>query len=209
MTRPELIKSDLHPYHVMSRCRDGDKFNLPLDIVWKEFKELLLIAHKEMDLKTHAFVLMGNHFHLLCQTPRKNIDEIMKKILSLSSRTLGETHQWSRYKWSLVSAPAYYYQVYRYVYQNPIRAGLVERVEDWSYSTLQEVPFPLHTHVPFSFGGEEGERLWLNERYTPEDQRLIRLGLRKFQFDVNQRSVKDFGRLTRPGELRDPGGSRK
>ena len=188
---------------------EGKPFARPLSEVWELFKELLFRAHREQDLKTHAFVLMGNHFHLLCQTPQKNIDAIMRSLLFSSSKRLGENHQWTRYKWSLVPSPAYYYQVYRYVYQNPLRAGFVRKVEDWPFSSLQEVPFPLHTHVPFSFGGEEGERLWLNERYTAEDQRLIRLGLRKFQFDVNQRSLKEFGRLTRPGELRDPAGSQK
>lgn len=198
MTRPELIKSSLHPYHVMSRCKDQAPFTLPMQEVWLIMSDLLRRCHQEKTLRIHAFVLMGNHFHLLCQTPLQNIDEVMKFFLQSSSMRLGESHCWSRYKWSLISSPAYYYQVYRYIYQNPIRAGIVQEVENWPYSSLQQVPFPLCTHIPMSFGGEEGERLWLNQRYTPEDQRLIRLGLRKFQFDVNQRSLRDFRKLTGP-----------
>lgn len=192
----------------MSRCHDQNFFSLPLEEIWKMMEGLLFQCHKEMNLCVHAFVLMGNHFHLLCQTPEKNIDEVMHFFLRTSSNRIGEHHSWTRYKWSLIAAPSYYYQVYRYIYQNPVRAGLVQKVEHWPYSTLRAVAYPLHAHVPFSFGGEEGEKYWLNERYTPEDQKLIRLGLRKFQFDVGQRNLKNFERLTKPGEIRDPHGSR-
>jgi putative transposase len=198
MTRPELFKSDQHPYHVMSRCMDQKMFPLSLNEVWTIMIELLERCHREKGLRIHAFVLMGNHFHLLCHTPTKNIDEIMQFLLKSSSQKIGESHIWTRYKWSLISSPAHYYQVYRYIYQNPIRAGLVERVELWPYSSLKIVPFPLCTHVPMSFCGEEGERIWLNQRYSSEDQQLIRLGLRKFQFDVSQRNLNDFRKLTLP-----------
>lgn len=207
MTRPELIKSHQYPYHVMSKCQDLKIFPLSLNEVWEIMTKLLDRCHREKGLRVHAFVLMGNHFHLLCQTPRMNIDEVMRFFLKSSSTRLGEEHSWTRYKWSLISAPAHYYQVYRYIYQNPVRAGLVSHVEDWAYSSLQSVPFPLCTFVPMSFCGEEGERHWLNQHYSPEDQRLIRLGLRKFQFDISQKSLKEFRRLCILNKKKDPEGS--
>jgi putative transposase len=87
----------------------------------------------------------------------------------------------------------YYYQVYRYIFQNPVRAKIVSRVEDYPFSTLKEnVPFPIHSFIPMSFGGLAGEICWLNTEFDEEDRKLIRLGLRKNQFDINKRKLKAF-----------------
>lgn len=205
MSRPNLLKTDQHPYHVTSRCLEKKFFPLPMNQVWQIMLEQLYISHQRHHLKIHAFVLMGNHFHLLCQTPGQNLDEVMQSLLRSTSLSISRAAGlqgpiWSRYKWSLINAPSHYYQVYRYVLQNPLRAQLTEQVESYPYSSLHQVPFPLCTHVPMTFGGQKGENLWLNDRYSADDQKLIRLGLRKFQFDVNQRLIRAFQRLSLPAE---------
>jgi putative transposase len=118
--------------------------------------------------------------------------------INIRAKTIN--HVWGgRYRWSLIDSQRHYYQVYRYIYQNPIRAGLVRRVEDYQFSTLnKELPFPLHSNIAMSFGGEEGELIWLNEKYESEDIDLIKSGLRKSQFDLNKRKLKAFEKLTLP-----------
>ena len=37
-------------------------------------------AHKRFDACIHAYCLMGNHYHLLIETPRANLDRIMRHI---------------------------------------------------------------------------------------------------------------------------------
>lgn len=205
MPRPNLIRSDIYPYHITSRCNNKDFFPLPMDEVWNIMLNRLQYTHQEFKLAIHAFVLMGNHFHLLCHTPKGNLDQAMHSFLRgtsvhITRRAGQENHLWGgRYKWSLIDSQTHYYQVYRYIFQNPIRAGIVNKVENYPYSTLSgEVPFPLHSFVPMSFGGKEGEIIWLNEQYKNEEQHLIKLGLRKSQFDVNRRKVKIFNKLTFP-----------
>lgn len=207
MPRPLLIRSDIHPYHVSSRCNNKEFFQIPLDEVWTIMLKLLKRAHEEQQLAIHAFVLMGNHFHLLCHTPKGNIDECMHIFLrsvsvEINRRTQSQNHLWGgRYRWSLIDSQRHYYQVYRYIYQNPIRAGLVVKVQDYPYSTLRkELPFPLHTSIPLTFAGEEGELLWLNEKYENEDLDLIKAGLRKSQFDLDKRKLKAFNKLSLPFE---------
>lgn len=205
MPRPHLIRSEIHPYHITSRCNNKEFFPVPLHEVWMIMTKLLSRAHKEQNLAIHAFVLMGNHFHLLCHTPKGNIDECMHTFLRLSSveinrRCRNQNHLWGgRYRWSLIDSQRHYYQVYRYIYQNPIRAGLVTKVQDYPFSTLnKEIPFPLHTSVPMSFGGSEGELIWLNEKYDEEDLNLIKLGLKKSQFHVDKRKLKGLNKLSLP-----------
>lgn len=204
MPRPLLIRSETHPYHVSSRCNNKDFFPIPLAEVWPILIKELTDATKKFDLAIHAFVLMGNHFHLLCHTPKGNLDEAMRSILRnaslvINSQSGRRNHMWGgHYKWSLIESQTHYYQVYRYIFQNPLRIGLCKRVEDYPYSSLKVVPFPLHSFIPMTFGGNEGELQWLNERYDKEDEETIKLGLRKSNFDVSQRKLKAFNKLSVP-----------
>jgi putative transposase len=204
MPRAVLIRSETHPYHVTSRSNNKEFFPIPLDQVWKIMMEQLLYMHKNFGLAVHSFVLMGNHFHLLCHTPNGNLDQIMQVFLRATSikinlQAKSINHLWGgRYKWSLIESKAHYYQVYRYIFQNPVRAGICKRVEEYPYSTLKEAIFPIHSSISMSFGGSEGELIWLNEHFDKEDEELIKLGLRKYQFDVSQRNLKAFNRLSLP-----------
>jgi putative transposase len=203
MPRPLILRSDHHPYHITNRCMNKEFFPLPLPQMWEIMLSRLQLTHQKHQLAIHAFVMMGNHFHLLCHTPRSNIDECMHDFMRLTSRDVRirtEAPLWQgRYRWSLIKSPPHYYQVYRYIYQNPVRAQLVTRVELYPYSTLvAELPFLLHSSVPLGFAGSEGERLWLNEFFTKEDQDLIRFGLRKSQFDLNMKKRRLFNKLSWP-----------
>ena len=205
MTRQLLEKTDSHPYHIAARCLNKDFFPIPLQQVWFIMMRQLKRCHLEHGLGIHAFVLMSNHFHLLCHTPQSNIDQCMHQFMrgtaiDINNRANTKSSLWDgHYRWSLIKSQTHYYQVYRYIYQNPIRAHLVERVEDYQFSTLKrDLPFPLHSNVPVSFCGEEGELIWLNEKYQEEDLSLIKLGLRKSQFDLEKRKLKAFSKLSVP-----------
>lgn len=206
MPRPLLIRSKIHPYHVTSRTHDRGFFPIPLEEVWKIMLKELYLQHQLNGLAIHAFVLMGNHFHLLCHTPKGNLDLIMQNFMRTTSIEIKKKkenalHLWEgRYRWSIIESQTHYFQVYRYIFQNPIRANICRRVEDYPYSSLKEVPFPLQTFVPLSFAGEEGELVWLNERYDSEDEVLIKLGLRRSQFEITQRKLKAFNRLSVPSK---------
>lgn len=193
MPRPLLIRSDHHPYHVTSRCNNKEYFPIPMKDVWKIMVEELNHVHREHKLAIHAFVLMSNHFHLLCHTPKANLDQVMHAFLRRTSvritRRAGQiNHLWgARYKWSLIESQRYYMEVYRYIFQNPVRAKITGKVEDYAFSSLNsEMTFPLHSFVPMAFGGKEGECVWLNQKYDTEQQELIQLGLKKCLFEVSK-----------------------
>ncbi|MFP5387648.1 MAG: transposase, partial [Bacteriovoracia bacterium] len=85
MPRPLLIRSETHPYHVTSRSNNKEFFPIPLKEVWEIMIHQLNIEAQENSLAVHAFVLMGNHFHLLCHTPKGNLDQIMQHLLRLTT----------------------------------------------------------------------------------------------------------------------------
>lgn len=204
MTRPLILKSAIHPYHVTARTLGSEFFPMSLDIIWLIMLDELYVAYKTHQLCVHAFVLMGNHFHLLCHTPKENLDQIMHQLMRNTSQRIRRQSQTSsplwggRYRWSLIESQNHYHQVYKYIFRNPIRAKMVTKVEHYPFSTLNETPLPIHSYIPLSFAGEEGERLWLNEPFDKEAEGLIKLGLRKQYFDVNKRKLKIFNRLKVP-----------
>lgn len=85
--------------------------------------------------RVHAWVLMGNHFHLLLETPHPNLVKGMKWMLGVFSqgwnrarKRRGHVFQ-GRYKSIPVSGSdadgAYFKTVADYIHLNPARAGLI------------------------------------------------------------------------------------
>lgn len=93
--------------------------------------------------RVFALCLMGNHFHMVLDTPRGNISETMQYIngvfAQVSNRRYGQTgHVFeSRFRSLLIERERYLKRVARYVVRNPVRAGLAPKVADWKWSTYR------------------------------------------------------------------------
>ena len=77
MARPYRIDIRDGWYHVMSRGIErrlvfGDERD------YGHFLELLEEMVERYGVKLHAYVLMGNHYHLLIQTPHANLSRAMQ-----------------------------------------------------------------------------------------------------------------------------------
>jgi putative transposase len=187
MPRTRLIRSETHPYHITAQCNNSEIFPLPLQDVWEVMVKEMIIVKVQCDVNIHAFILMENHFHLLCTTPKGNVDEVMQKFMKNTSQQINKkskrsSHLWAgRYKWCLLKNLPHYDQVYRFILQNPVRAGMCPRVENY--------PF----FVPAIKSDEELS--WLNQILENDDVDIIRTGLKKSEFDVSQRNRRKFESL--------------
>jgi len=95
----------------------------------------------------HAFVLMGNHYHLLLETPEANLVAGMKWLQGTYTQRFNSRHkQWGhllqgRYKALLVdgSSGDYFPTVASYIHLNPARARLFdlgsEKLADYRWSS--------------------------------------------------------------------------
>ncbi len=98
--------------------------------------------------KVHAWVLMGNHYHLLLETPEPNLVTGMQWLQNTYTRRFNLRHRlWGRlfgdrYKAVLVEGGGYYYEtLLDYVHLNPVRAGLInagrgQGVLDYPWSSV-------------------------------------------------------------------------
>jgi len=120
-------------YHVTARG-DGGKEIFETDDDSKAFLFRLGQVCASHGWRVHAWVLMGNHFHLLLETPEPNLVTGMKYLLGTFSqgwngRRSRRGHVWQgRYKSVPVSAAVegpYYFRIAAdYIHLNPARAGL-------------------------------------------------------------------------------------
>ena len=79
MPRPQRIEYENAFYHLMNRGRErhtifhGDEYYLC-------FLETLAQAQLRFKCIVHAYCLMGNHYHLLIETPNANLGRVMRHI---------------------------------------------------------------------------------------------------------------------------------
>lgn len=188
MPRKNLIRSNNLPYHVTARSNNKEWFTLPMPEMWKVVQDSLREAIEVHRVEVIAFVLMGNHYHMLLLTPEGNLDSFMyelNKRLALKIKTsTGQINRIfdGRYKWCLIQSQHYLINCYKYVYQNPVRAGLVQYCEDYPFSTLRcligNVRFSIPIHDKYGFKDEYGLR-WLNQKIDCEEEEALRNGLSK------------------------------
>ena len=88
-------------------------------------------------------VLMTNHFHLVIKTPELTLSRGMKwleqkfaEYVNRRYERVGHLFQ-GRFKHQLVESGTYLLELLRYVALNPVRAGMVERPEDYRWSAYR------------------------------------------------------------------------
>lgn len=142
MSRPLRIEFAGALYHVTLRG-NGRKPIFRNDQDRLSFLEVLHKVNQRYHWFCHAYCLMSNHYHLIIETPDGNLSRGMRQLNGVYTmyfnrrhRTVGHVFQ-GRYKAILVEKESYLLEVCRYVVLNPVRAGLVERPEGWSWSSYR------------------------------------------------------------------------
>lgn len=195
MPRKPFINSSVYPYHVTSRCINRDWFGESLDNVWETLCDELYLTRYYFNLKIYAFVLMQNHFHLLLGTPDRNLSPAMAYFLKQSSyritRPLNRINTtWAqRFKRCELNSEHYLKNTYKYIYQNPVRAGIVSRVEDYTYSTLPSLIGKTILTLPLEpdhilFDNVESTLNWLNEPISTNNIAFMNKALRRTHFSL-------------------------
>jgi REP-associated tyrosine transposase len=144
MSRPRRIEYAGALYHVTSR---GDRKEAIYedDFDRKRFLEILGDVVSRFNWVCHAYCLMGNHYHLLIETPDGNLSKGMRQLNGVYTQVSNRRHErvghlfQGRYKAILVDANAYFLELNRYVVLNPVRASLVDHPGDWLWSSYRAV----------------------------------------------------------------------
>src|SRR5690606_22174225 len=133
MPRKPLLYIHEYPYHVTARSNNKEWFYIAKSLLWEIFISELNSHKEKFGIRIHAFVLMDNHYHLLLSTRGEfYLGEVMQSLQRSIARKINSEAQrinhvfGGAYKGCLINNPIYYAHVVKYIYRNPIKAGLVQ-----------------------------------------------------------------------------------
>src|SRR6185503_14806951 len=148
MPRQLRIEYEGAIYHLMNR---GDRrepiFKTDFDRL--NFLQTIEETCLRTDWQVHAWCLMGNHFHLVVETPQANLVAGMKWLLGTYTSRFNRRHKLfghlfgGRYKSLIVdgSGNGYLRTVCDYVHLNPVRAKLLrpdQKLAHFRWSSYRE-----------------------------------------------------------------------
>ena len=108
---------------------------------YEYFIELLCFQAKSYGINIHNYCLMSNHYHLLIEIEHENLSKFMRQInanyaIYFNKKYKRVGHLWQgRFKSWYVTDEAYLYTLMLYIEQNPLKANMVNAVEEYPYSS--------------------------------------------------------------------------
>jgi putative transposase len=143
MARLQRVVLPGYPLHMMVRGHNSQDI-FTTDEEKKSYLESLKDAAREYGLAIHAYALMPNHVHVLA-TPKTilSASKVMQSIGRRYAQLFNQAHGSSgtvwegRFKSCLIDPEAYFLLVQKYIEQNPVRAGLVQKPEEWAWSSYR------------------------------------------------------------------------
>ena len=131
-------------YHVLNRGVGRSRI-FSKDEDYQAFENVLEETLQLRPMRVCAYCLMPNHWHfVLWPEGDEDLSRFMQRLTithvtrwQRHKRRVGYGHLYQgRYKCFPVETDEYFYHVVRYVERNARRANLVERVDDWRWSSL-------------------------------------------------------------------------
>jgi putative transposase len=141
MSRMPRILSQTGLYHVV--CRGINRQNIfeeENDFI--RFQDNLKGIKEERGFEIYAYCLMTNHVHLFIKEKELgDIAKIMHKLLTKYAGWYNRKYQRSgslmgnRYKSEPIEDERYFFALTRYIHQNPLKAGIVQNIADYRWSS--------------------------------------------------------------------------
>ena len=142
MARPLRLEFPGALYHLTSR----GNARLPIyedDEDRETFLATLSAAIERFNWLCHPYCLMGNHYHLMVETPDSNVSAGMRHLIGVYTQRFNRRHRrvghvfQGRFKAIVVERQSYLLELCRNVVLNPVRVAMVKRVERYPWSSYR------------------------------------------------------------------------
>ncbi|HCC07424.1 MAG TPA: transposase [Clostridiales bacterium] len=130
-------------YHIM--IRGNEKKNIFIDEIDK-YKFIKILREKILKTNSiiYAYCLMDNHVHMIVKENTTSISELIKSInvnyvgyFNKKYKRVGHLFA-DRFKSEVIEDEGYLLMVIRYLHNNPIKAGIVNKADDYKWSSISE-----------------------------------------------------------------------
>lgn len=171
MAKPLRLESAGALYFVTAQGHETAQGN-GSDLIYRadadreQYLDVLAQVCERFNWFCHAYCLMGNHYHLLIETPDANLSKGMRQLNGVYTRHFSRTHQRTHrvfpkgFKAVAVHKESGLLDAARDIVLSPVRAGVARTAADWPWSSyratagLIEAPCWLTTDSLLSAFGE-------------------------------------------------------
>ncbi len=142
MARLARVVVEGKPHHIIQRGNRRQKVFFS-DQDKATYLKILGLQSQWFGLKIWAYCLMSNHVHLIVVPESKeSLVNAIGETHAFYTRMINFREGWRGYLWqgrfkSAVMDEPYLFAAMRYVECNPVRAGLVEKAEDYQWSSAK------------------------------------------------------------------------
>lgn len=138
MPRQARKKSETGLYHLIAKG-NGSQILFVDRPDYLFFLSLLERFSGEFSVKVHAYCLMDNHVHLIVRDDNGNLSSFMRKLDTSYSMYFNKKYErsghlfYDRYKSEVIESDNYLLKAFRYVLNNPQKAGICPTAEyEWN-----------------------------------------------------------------------------
>ncbi len=142
MARPLRIEYPGALYHVTARGNARQAIYKD-DADRRAFLNVLEAVVERFNWLCHAYCLMGNHYHLLIETPDGNLSKGMRELNGRYTQAFNRRHRrvghlfQGRFKAILIEREGYLLELCRYVVLNPVRARMARSPDKYKWSSYR------------------------------------------------------------------------
>ena len=132
-------------YHIVAKANRGE-FIFSSDEMKEMFLCIMKMAKRKYDFKLTHYCIMSNHVHLIVEPgPGTNLSALMQWVLSVFARRYNiihgiHGHVWyDRFKSKIIRSFTNFVNVFQYISNNPVKAGICENARTYAYGGLYEL----------------------------------------------------------------------
>ncbi|ODS30701.1 MAG: hypothetical protein SCARUB_04182 [Candidatus Scalindua rubra] len=140
MARPLRIEYPGAWYHVMNRGANRNRI-FSKDEDYDLFMQVIQEACRLFNVYISAYCLMSTHYHIVVNTSEGNLSRFMRHLNGIYTQRYNRKYKRDgtlfrgRYKAILIQAEVYLSQVVKYVHQNPLKAKIVNNLDNYKWSS--------------------------------------------------------------------------
>jgi putative transposase len=142
MTSPARIWYPNTSYHITARgnrrsdiFKDDEDFQVYLGIIEETME------YFPNDYEVNCYCLMDNHIHILLKTRERHMKDFMTRVNSIYAKSFNDKYNYvghlyqDKYFSELIESDSQMLDTSRYIHLNPVKANMVEKPEDYRWSS--------------------------------------------------------------------------
>lgn len=155
-------------FHVMTQgINKSYIFEKAEDI--KYYIKMMYSLTEEQHIKVIAYCVMNNHVHILIKAEEiKELSKYMQRLNTKYGKYYNKKYERvgyvfrDRYKAEGIYSEAQLYNCIKYIYDNPVKAGICNKAEEYPYSNYKKIDRILRGDYVFIEIDEDNEQLYKN-----------------------------------------------